>query len=436
MTAKSTGTRCAFFCANLVCWGVCFCSALYAEPQKLAIEIGLLGCSDHRDSDKWLMGEISSFMAAHPAITVKVTEWGLARESRELEEALVLPKNIIGICSVPGYETAYLARRDEIVPIETFLPDPEFTMDSFYPNLWRPVQFAGKTWGVPWATMVPVLIWSPTLFAKAGIAGPPATWEDFMECAKLLTKDLDEDGIVDQVGCAPLKLGALGFLAAQIAVQKEVFFITDKGYVSYSDGVAEIFALTRRMALLVNEINSGAAYGARYAMGLAKTSSSELLKYGQDPDYRLAPLPSIGPSKALGNFGSLYLAVRKSTPEQEAASWKLIKWISRKDVALPSALHGYPVRKDFVDREDFAAFSDKWFHGARVAWENNQYLVEFGSQAVVDRYEGLKRLLVSVQMGMATGEAARTAWNAATDDLNAKLVILPELGNRKYELFK
>lgn len=431
---------------SYVCWLLTgwFCSSVFCpsfaapadQPQAgpITLELGLLGLTDHHESESWMRNEIRSFMAANPGITIEVTDMGKARENNEIEDYISLPRNIIGICTLPGYEVPYLVRRNAIVPIEQFLPDPEFSMDVFYDNLWEPVKFAGKTWGVPWATMVPLLVWSPALFAKAGVAGPPATWEEFIEDARLLTKDLDGDGKADQIGCAPLKPGVLGLLCIQIAVEKGVSLITDQGYAMYSEDVAEVLALVRKMVSVSNDVNSGGTVKAPYAMGLAKTASDlNPLRY---PDCGLAPLPSIGQNRRLANLGSLYLAVRKSTPEEEAVSWKFIKWISRKDVGLPAGPYGYPVRKDIIEREDFRERGKTWFQNFYVPWEENQRLVDLGPRNVVGRFPGLKELVVSVQMGMLPDGAARTAWNTTAAALNSKLKFLKPAEEKQYELFK
>ncbi|MDT0300708.1 ABC transporter substrate-binding protein [Streptomonospora wellingtoniae] len=46
------------------------------------------------------------------------------------------------------------------------------------------------------------LFYNPTMFEEAGIEEPPATWEEFVDTAKKLTKDTDGDGKPDQYGLA------------------------------------------------------------------------------------------------------------------------------------------------------------------------------------------------------------------------------------------
>jgi ABC-type glycerol-3-phosphate transport system substrate-binding protein len=77
-----------------------------------------------------------------------------------------------------------------------------------------------------------------------------------------------------------------------------------------------------------------------------------------DPDVRVAPLPGSRPGVYFGHY-RINLAVRKSSPEQEAASWEFVKWMCRKDISAPDFWFGYPCRKDFIERDDLQAYWDQ-----------------------------------------------------------------------------
>ena len=63
-----------------------------------------------------------------------------------------------------------------------------------------------------------------------------------------------------------------------------------------------------------------------------------------------------------------YLLIRPGTPEEEAASWKFLKWMVRKDIPLdPRGWFGWPSRKDIVDRADFKAWEASIGINAAVA---------------------------------------------------------------------
>lgn len=58
--------------------------------------------------------------------------------------------------------------------------------DQFYPGPWASVMWDGKIYGVPKATNTIALFYNKDLFAKAGIANPPETWDELLEDARKL----------------------------------------------------------------------------------------------------------------------------------------------------------------------------------------------------------------------------------------------------------
>lgn len=411
--------------------------AAAATTAATSIEVGLLATGERRlevrpEATSWIMNEITSFTASHPAIKVETLNIDDQRDVKPIEACPALPRNVVGICSEPGYEVAYLVKRQEIVPIDKFLPDPEFDKGAFYDNLWEPVKLGGKTWGVPWATSVAVLLYQPDLFKKAGIAGPPRTWDEFLEDSEKLTQDTDGDGRIDQVGAFPLPATAVAYLAAIMLVQKGVPLISPEGFVPYSSQIEDAMALARKV-IANPTAGRPTAPDLKYAMFITFTRSPGLSAFSNKKDYALAFLPTCG-KEVQANFDTLYLAVRPGTPAQEAASWAFIKWISRRDAALPKALGGYPVRKDFIEREDFKALAATSYQDLKVLWQSNERLAEFGSYAVMGRFEGIRTLLKSVSG--ASGAPAAEVWNTTAKQLNANAKILKTSGGASYELFK
>lgn len=73
--------------------------------------------------------------------------------------------------------------------------------DRFIPAVWDAtvIPEVGQT-AVPFMSAAYALIYNPVLFDEAGIAEPPASWEEFVEAGKKLTVDKDGDGTIDQWG--------------------------------------------------------------------------------------------------------------------------------------------------------------------------------------------------------------------------------------------
>ena len=73
---------------------------------------------------------------------------------------------------------------------------------GFYPEAIEAFQWDGKLWCVPQNVSSLVVYYNRSLFDAAGLAYPAAgwTWDDFLQTARALTRDLDGDGQTDQYG--------------------------------------------------------------------------------------------------------------------------------------------------------------------------------------------------------------------------------------------
>jgi len=427
----SKSERCAFWLS------FAFVFLTLAAAAETRIEVGLLGVGPRRtemrpDAENWILGEIRSFQKANTDIVVDVLEVADRREHQPIEQCPSLPRGVLGICSESGYEVNYLVNRQELVPIDDFLPDPQFSKEDFYANLWEPVTYKGKIWGVPWATTAMVLQYDEKLFREGGFAGPPEMWDEFMEIAQKLTKDTDGDGQIDQAGCEPVDQWTAQYLTGHLAMQMGVRLYTDQGFAPYDQKMENVFQLVRKIVGFTESLSAGKS-GLKYAMGFRFTRGAPLLEPA--PNTRLAFLPTCG-EEVLANFDTLYLAIRRGAPEQEQAAWRLVKWISRSDVAMPRVLGGYPARKDFINREGFKRLAARWYPNLDLLWRANERLVDFGPCPMMGRYAAMEQLANSIGFGALTGSEAKEAWDAAAKQLNEAAKLVGPGKVRNYELFK
>jgi ABC-type glycerol-3-phosphate transport system substrate-binding protein len=90
--------------------------------------------------------------------------------------------------------------------------------------------------------------------------------------------------------------------------------------------------------------------------------------------YRLAQLPVV--KKPLyPSYGRQYLVIRRSTAEKQAASWRFIKWIGRKDAPLPEIWMGYPCRKDIVGRPEVKKSKDPSYKDLAMLMESSSHSI-------------------------------------------------------------
>ncbi len=79
---------------------------------------------------------------------------------------------------------------------DEYWPDLE---ERFYPGSLQDVIWQGDFYGIPWRGDIRPMIYRTDLFAEAGLAGPPETWDEITEHAIRLT-ERDANGNVTQWG--------------------------------------------------------------------------------------------------------------------------------------------------------------------------------------------------------------------------------------------
>jgi ABC-type glycerol-3-phosphate transport system substrate-binding protein len=392
---------------------------------EISIEVGTLGAAWQPRSQKWFDSQIESFCEQYP--NIQVSSFAISEISRQqigVEELPAMAENVVGLNSWAGHDAAYLASRDQIVPIDKFLPDKEFRRDDFYESLWEPVTFDGKVWGVPWATQSLVLFCNKKIFQNAGIDSPPENWDQFVDYAEQLTRDTDGDGAVDQWGFAYRNLEQLLMVGMSQVFQKDGQMLTEEGFVLGSETL-------EALGFLKGLLSSGVAKRSyfqdseHFAMRIQSVPDAlEALDRHDISRYEVAYLPTFG-KRAQANAETLYLAVRRSSPEKEAASWEFIKWISRKDAPLPNPLSGFPCRKDVPERNDFNAAVSELCPGLEIAWYSNAHLVSPGPPNLLGRkeaFETLTRHFDEVLRGNADPIQALTR---GFEEANACLTVIP-----------
>ncbi|MDX9974507.1 MAG: extracellular solute-binding protein [FCB group bacterium] len=324
-----------------------------AEPAaaKVRIEIGDIPANDQ--SVRWFSAQVDSFRVAHPHIDV--VTFGIGgdpRPRRPIDTLPDLPENVIGIESMPGGETAFLAERDLIVPIDRFLPDPQFSLDAFAENLYDSVTYAGKIWGVPWYAEGNFLVYDPAMLKEAGIQRPPETWDELMADVEKLGKDANGDGRLEQWALRIGNKNTLVLMWISLLMQQGINVLDDSGFHFEGEAPRHAFDLLQRLAASPKTRKSEPNPLEPCAFSFETSRSIDrLLKTMLNQKFQIAPVPGFGSHKSMRSR-TVYLCVRKSTPEREAASWEFIKWVIRKDSPFPEVYDGYLCRADLPKRPD------------------------------------------------------------------------------------
>ena len=333
--------------------------------EQIVIEVGTT--SINPPAINWFENHIRTFEASHPKIKVRTVALGspLRPMGAKIEDLPALAQNVVGIQGGFESEAQFLASKGLLVPIENFLPDPEFNFDQYHENAWTSVRHADKTWGVPWSMDATWLFCNWPLFEKEGIKSPPKTWEQFVEYAKRLTKDTDGDGVYDQIGLRlDPQLGLREFLWLSLNAQDEIKYARGNSVEFDQPEIRENLEFVQELVnseyvdmktTLNFDLEDGGQVGMILLNNYSQYSSrlmGAISQHSRDKNIRITPLPTSKEQASI--FGlRLYLAVRKSTPEQEAASWEFIKWVNRSNAPFPNFWYGFPCRKDTITRPDF-----------------------------------------------------------------------------------
>jgi len=349
-----------------------------AEP--ITIQAGSLGinetwCPGVAD---WFAQQATAFSDTYPAINIDLL--GLGKPSRDrlpIQDVPVLARNIVGIDALSGYEAAWLAARGDIVPIDQFLPDPDFNKDDFYDNLWPPVTFDGKIWAVPLVAAPLLFVYRTDLLQTAGFSQPPKTWGEFIDCARAVATT---PGMPS--GLRPLYARDIEQIVLTMLIQQGGDLIHLNKFDPLIDRLTELAKPAQALAALTTGRYPGESLDLN-AMIIGSPGLINQISRTTRAKYRIAPLPTSGNNVQVP-YQLIYLAVRAAKPEYQAASWQFIKWLVRTDAPLPPSLVPMPCRKSFTQNAGLL------FQDAQLLWTSLAQLHDYGPNNLINRRKALE----------------------------------------------
>jgi sn-glycerol 3-phosphate transport system substrate-binding protein len=248
-----------------------------------------------------------------------------------------------------------LIDEDAIVPIDNFIKtdDDKKWLGSFYKAFMLNSQTGGKTWGVPFQRSTVVQYWNKELFKEAGLDPnkPPQTWKELVEMGKKLTKT-DASGKTTQYGVQIPSSGFPYWLFQGLTTQNGAILANEAGTQTKYDDPKVIEAVQFWMDLSKTHkihptgiVEWGTTpkdfFEKKVAMMWTTTGNLTNVRTNAKFDFGVGMLPAnarLGSPTGGGNF---YI-FKKSTPAQQEASFKFIKWITQpKHAAEWSIATGY-----------------------------------------------------------------------------------------------
>jgi len=149
--------------------------------------------------DQLVRALVDSFTTRHPDISVSYNP--IQANYPEKLQLMLGTRTAPDVFMLESYWAPSLINYDVLMPLDDFIArDPDFDLNDFEPALLDAFRSDGKLYGIPKDYSTLVLFYNPQMFAEAGLNDPPLTWEDLVRYARLLTRDTNGDGIIDQYG--------------------------------------------------------------------------------------------------------------------------------------------------------------------------------------------------------------------------------------------
>ncbi len=234
---------------------------------------------------------------------------------------------------------------DAIVPIDNFVKtaDDRAWLNGFYKAFMLNSQSGGKTWGVPFQRSTVVLYYNKELFKAAGLNPDkaPATWAEMADYAKALTKK-DASGKVTQYGVQIPSSGFPYWLFQALAIQNDVAMANEGGNAVKFDDPKVVEALqywidlTKQGSHPPGIVEWGTTpkdfFEKKVAMMWTTTGNLTNVKNNAKFDFGVAMLPAAKRRGSPTGGGNFYI-FKKSTPAQQEAAFKFIKWVTQPERA-------------------------------------------------------------------------------------------------------
>jgi sn-glycerol 3-phosphate transport system substrate-binding protein len=295
---------------------------------------------------KIIDGLAADFEKANPDIKVKPIYSGNYGET--LAKSLTANKSgqPPQVAVLVASDSVTLIDEDAVAPMETFVktPDDKAWLDGFFPAFLMNGRFEGKTYGIPFQRSTQVLYWNKAAFREAGLDPnrPPGNWDETVEYGKKLTVR-DGTGNVTRWGLiVPSGVTSHWFLQG-FTTQNRAKLTNDAGtetYLATPEAIESLqywVDLSRKHKIMQEGIiDTGTApkefIDGRAAMMFHSTGNLTNVKNNAKFEFGVAMLPAKKQRGSATGGGSIYI-FKKSTPEQLAASFKFVKWMTSAEQA-------------------------------------------------------------------------------------------------------
>lgn len=157
-------------------------SSSATSNEKVSLKIGMWASSP---AEKQLVDkQIAAFEKANK--NIKVTTQVITGNYLQALQPMLASKTAPDIFYVDASYAPTLEDSGVLAPLDSYIKSEKVDKEDFAPAALSAFQWKDKTYGLPKDYNTMALEYNKDLFAKAGIASPPKTWDELIEDAKIL----------------------------------------------------------------------------------------------------------------------------------------------------------------------------------------------------------------------------------------------------------
>ncbi|OYD13656.1 hypothetical protein CH333_10580 [candidate division WOR-3 bacterium JGI_Cruoil_03_44_89] len=307
---------------------------------------------------------IDEFNEENPGIHIASVSMGNYQALTQKIMASILAGNPPTIAQVYESWTSSLMRADAIQPIEDFIRGEDGLSDEEISDIF-PVFIRDNTWDgrfitIPFNKSVTTYFYNMDMFEDDGIERFPDTWDEFVEVAKRLTKDIDGDGEPDVWGTA-FPVSATMFEQILYAKGGQLLSPDEKHPMFQCEEGIEAIEFIHDLIYThdVAYLTTGYEHQDDFIAGNVAMISGSSVSYSfireAKPSFRMGLAPPPGDKKKAVFIAGTNVAIFRNSGEKEKeAAWKFLKWFTSSEIQARWAIvTGYlPIRESTLELPD------------------------------------------------------------------------------------
>lgn len=376
-------------------------------PKEEPVTVTLSGWGGNPSEQKLLQETLDAFAQKYPNIKVKYEV--ISDQYMDVIKTRLVGGEAPDVFYLDSSEAPALEAKGVLEPLDGYVKD-DFDVNDFEQPLLNAFKLDGQTYGFPKDYSTLALFYNKKMFADAGIANPPTTWDELLADAKKLTKDTNGDGKIDQYGFGVAPELARQYFAVQAFGGKVV---DENGNAAFASPEG-----LKGLQLIVDQHNKdkssaqpsevGAGWGGEmFGQGKAAMviEGNWAIPFLKDTfpqiEYGTAEVPMINDKKGTMAYTVAYV-MNKNAKNKEAA-WTLLSYLTGKEGMKIWTSKGFalPSRKSVASELGFdkdplrgaivagASYATPWQAGGTLPTImnnfNNQFVSAFLGEQPLDQ---------------------------------------------------